>query len=156
MHCVAEDAPGEVQGCPRSFRRKPTSIQVTNLFMDAEDADEKSERLPCTLTTTMLRAANTVIPTPTSISMSIPTTTNICMTMTTSTTTTPILLWRSCYCHGHGTYWQWSQSGDPSGTLTRKDYGHYNAGGLVYECTHGSKCIVSGSDTTTNNCSRWQ
>ena len=55
-----------------------------------------------------------------------------------------------------GTYRGTLSNQIPSGTLTRKDYGHYNAGGLVYECTHGSKCIVSGSDTTTNNCSRWQ
>lgn len=52
------------------------------------------------------------------------------------------------YCHGHGTYWQWSQSGDPSGTLTRKDYGHYNTGGLQYECTHGSKQTVCGAATS--------
>lgn len=43
------------------------------------------------------------------------------------------------YCYGHGTYWQWKKSGDPSGTLTRKDYGHYSGGKLKYTCSHGSK-----------------
>lgn len=43
------------------------------------------------------------------------------------------------YCHGHGTYWTWSQSGDPSGSLTRKDYGHYVSGHMYYACSHGSK-----------------
>lgn len=52
------------------------------------------------------------------------------------------------YCHGHGTYWQWSQSGDPSGTLTRKDYGHYNTGGLHYACTHGSKQTACSADAS--------
>ena len=56
---------------------------------------------------------------------------------------------RNNYCHGHGTYWQWSQNGDPSGTLTRKDYGHYNTGGLHYTCTHGSKQTVCGAAVST-------
>ncbi len=46
------------------------------------------------------------------------------------------------YCHGHGTYWQWSQYGDPSGTMTRKNYGHYNSGNFQYGCTHGSKSPI--------------
>lgn len=55
------------------------------------------------------------------------------------------------YCHGHGTYWQWTQQGDPSGTLTRKDYGHYRTGGMVYECSHGSKYTVCGSAVSIDN-----
>ena len=46
---------------------------------------------------------------------------------------------KNYYCHGHGTYWKWSQQGDPSGTLTRKDYGHYQYGRIRYSCSHGSK-----------------
>ena len=38
-----------------------------------------------------------------------------------------------------GTYWGTLSNQIPSGTLTRKDYGHYNTGGLVYECSHDSK-----------------
>lgn len=53
------------------------------------------------------------------------------------------------YCDGHGTYWQWSQQGDPSGTLTRKDYGHYSGGGLAYSCNHDSKETVCGEATTS-------
>ena len=49
------------------------------------------------------------------------------------------------YCHGHGTYWKWSQSGDPSGTLTRKDYGHYRKGEMKYTCSHDSKQTVCGA-----------
>lgn len=52
------------------------------------------------------------------------------------------------YCNGHGTYWQWSQQGDPSGTLTRKDYGHYSSGAMAYSCNHGSKETVSGEATS--------
>lgn len=43
------------------------------------------------------------------------------------------------YCNGHGTYWQWSQYGEPSGTMAQKDYGHYYHGHMAYGCTHGSK-----------------
>ena len=43
------------------------------------------------------------------------------------------------YCDGHGTYWQWAKQGDPSGKLTRKDYGHYECGNMTYACTHGCK-----------------
>lgn len=43
------------------------------------------------------------------------------------------------YCSGHGTYWQWSDKGDPSGTLTQKDFGHYKEGKMVYTCNHKSK-----------------
>lgn len=53
------------------------------------------------------------------------------------------------YCHGHGTYWKWSQSGDPSGTLTRKDYGHYRKGEMKYTCSHDSKQTVCGTAPST-------
>lgn len=58
------------------------------------------------------------------------------------------------YCNGHGTYWQWSQSGDPSGTLTRKDYGHYQSGGMVYSCSHDGKQTVCGEATATMSSSK--
>ena len=53
------------------------------------------------------------------------------------------------YCHGHGTYWKWSQSGDPSGTLSRKDYGHYRKGEMKYTCSHDSKQTVCGAAIST-------
>lgn len=53
------------------------------------------------------------------------------------------------YCHGHGTYWKWSQRGDPSGTLTRKDYGHYRKGEMKYTCSHDSKQTVCGAAPAT-------
>lgn len=43
------------------------------------------------------------------------------------------------YCGGHGAYWQWSQSGDPSGTLTETKCGHYSGGMLQYSCNHECK-----------------
>ncbi len=43
------------------------------------------------------------------------------------------------YCSGHGAYWQWEQSGDPSGTLTETQCGHYSGGALQYSCDHGYK-----------------
>ena len=38
---------------------------------------------------------------------------------------------RDVYCSGYGEYWQWSEAGDPSGTMWLKESGTYSQGGLI-------------------------